>query len=220
MKDKSIIGCAKLMWYSIKRKVNIKRSMKRMNKLIRIVGIILILIAIYFLAKPHIDNYLTKKSNEDKITQYDKEQQFTGEIPKDKSKMVGYIEVPDAKIKEPVFPGPATPKQLDRGVSLAEADESLKDQNIAIAGHTYEGSDTYQFSNLSKAHKGSTVYFKVGKDKRKYKISKVYDVKPNDVDVLDEQQSKQHQLTLITCDDYNKETGQWEKRKIFVAKAA
>ncbi|MCD8903483.1 class A sortase SrtA [Staphylococcus gallinarum] len=193
--------------------------MKEMNKLLRIVGVIFILIAIYFLAKPHIDNYLTKKADEDKITEYEKKQQFSGEIPKDKSKMVGYIEVPDAKIKAPVFPGPATPKQLDRGISLVEADESLNDQNIAIAGHTFEGSDTYQFSNLPKAHKGSVVNFKVGKDKRKYKISKIYDVKPSDVKVLDEQQSKQHQLTLITCDDYNKKTGQWEKRKIFIAKA-
>ncbi|MCG7338033.1 class A sortase SrtA [Staphylococcus sp. ACRSN] len=190
-----------------------------MNKLLRIIGVVFILIAIYFLAKPHIDNYLTEKSNQDKITQYDKEQNFNGEIPKDKSKMVGYIEVPDAKIKAPVYPGPATPKQLDRGISLVEADESLSDQNIAIAGHTFEGSDTYQFSNLPKAHKGSIVNFKVGKAKYQYKITKVYDVKPTDIKVLDEQKSKQHQLTLITCDDYNKETGQWEKRKIFVAKA-
>ena len=43
--------------------------MKEMNKLLRIVGVIFILIAIYFLTKPHIDNYLTKKADEDKITE-------------------------------------------------------------------------------------------------------------------------------------------------------
>ena len=32
--------------------------------------------------------------------------------------MAGYIEVPDAQIKEPVYPGPATPEQLNRGVVL------------------------------------------------------------------------------------------------------
>ena len=51
--------------------------------------------------------------------------------------MAGYIEVPDAQIKEPVYPGPATPEQLNRGVSFAEGDESLNQQNISIAGHTF-----------------------------------------------------------------------------------
>ena len=133
--------------------------------------------------------------------------------------MAGYISVPDAHIKEAVYPGPATPKQLNRGVSFAEANESLNDQNIAIAGHTYEGSSTYQFSNLHKAKKGSKVTFKTGKEKRKYKITKIKDVNPNDVKVLDEQKSKKQQLTLITCDDYNAKTDTWEKRKIFVAQA-
>ena len=36
--------------------------------------------------------------------------------------MAGYIEVPDAQIKEPVYPGSTTPeqlnKQLNRGVSF------------------------------------------------------------------------------------------------------
>ena len=53
-----------------------------MNKLLRIVGVIFILIAIYFLAKPHIDNYLTKKADEDKITEYDKNNNFLVRFPK------------------------------------------------------------------------------------------------------------------------------------------
>ena len=61
----------------------------------------------------------------------------TPKIPSDKSKMAGYIEVPDAQIKEPVYPGPATPEQLNRGVSFAEGDESLNQQNISIAAVSY-----------------------------------------------------------------------------------
>jgi len=44
-------------------------------------------------------------------------------------------------------------------------------------------------------------------------------VKPEDVEVLNEQQSDQQQLTLITCDNYIEQTGEWEDRKIFVAEA-
>lgn len=188
------------------------------------IGILLIILAIYLFAKPHIDNYFHDKDNNNKIEQYDKDEKKDVStkhkkptIPKDKSKMAGYIEVPDAEIKEPVYPGPATPEQLNRGVSFAEGDESLDQQNIAIAGHTFTDRPHYQFTNLKAAKKGSKVYFKVGNEVRKYKMTKIHDVDPTEVKVLDEHKGKKNQLTLITCDDYNEQTGVWEKRKIFVA---
>ena len=109
------------------------------SHLMTIIGVILILVAVYLFAKPHIDNYLHEKDNDNKIEQYDKNdkkeatKKETPTIPKDKSKMAGYISIPDAEIKEPVYPGPATPEQLNRGVSFAEEDEKLDDQNISIA---------------------------------------------------------------------------------------
>lgn len=196
------------------------------NRLLTIVGVVLILVAIYLFAKPHIDNYLHEKDNNDKIENYDKkESKYSSqskdkapEIPKDKSKMAGYIKVPDAEIEEPVYPGPATPEQLNRGVSFAEGNESLTDQNISIAGHTFTDRPHYQFTNLKAAKKGSKVYFKVGNETRKYKMTSIRNVDPSDVKVLNEHKGEKNQLTLITCDDYNKDTGVWEKRKIFVAK--
>ncbi|MGD3155060.1 class A sortase SrtA [Staphylococcus warneri] len=196
------------------------------NRLLTIVGVVLILVAIYLFAKPHIDNYLHEKDNNDKIENYEKKESKDSsqskdkapEIPKDKSKMAGYIKVPDAEIEEPVYPGPATPEQLNRGVSFAEGNESLTDQNISIAGHTFTDRPHYQFTNLKAAKKGSKVYFKVGNETRKYKMTSIRDVDPSDVKVLDEHKGEKNQLTLITCDDYNKDTGVWEKRKIFVAK--
>ncbi|MGY0412352.1 class A sortase SrtA [Staphylococcus sp. mip270_02] len=193
------------------------------NRLITVAGVLLILTAVYLFTKPYIDDYLTKKDNETKIETYDKDavnnKNQEVEIPKDKTKMAGYLSVPDADIKTPVYPGPATPEQLNRGVSFAEADESLEEQNIAIAGHTYTGGSDYQFSNLPDAKVGSKVYLKTGNKKKEYKIVKIFDVKPEDIEVLEEQQSTKQQLTLITCDNYNEQTNQWEDRKIFIAKA-
>ncbi|MBO3065376.1 MULTISPECIES: class A sortase SrtA [Staphylococcus] len=196
---------------------------KWVNRLITVAGVLLILVAVYLFAKPHIDDYLTKKDNETKIENYNKDtldnKNQEVEIPKDKTKMAGYLAVPEADIKTPVYPGPATPEQLNRGVSFAEADESLKDQNIAIAGHTYTGSSDYQFSNLPDAKVGSKVYFTTGNKKNEYKIVEIFDVKPEEVEVLEEHQSQKQQLTLITCDNYNEQTNQWEDRKIFIAEA-
>ena len=99
------------------------------------------------------DNYLHEKDNDNKIEQYDKQDKSSNKqtptIP-DKTKMGVYM-VPDAEIKEPVYPGPATPEQLNRGVSFAEKDESLSDQNISIAGHTFTDRPHYQFTNLKAA---------------------------------------------------------------------
>ncbi|QHW36346.1 class A sortase SrtA [Staphylococcus ursi] len=188
--------------------------------LVPLIGIALILAGIYLIFKPKIDAYLTNKENEQKIEAYEESQQQAQskrpEIPKDPSKVVGVLEVPSVDIKEAVYPGPATPEQLERGVSLVEKDESLKDQNIAIAGHT-NYSLNYQFTELHKAKKGAEVTFKVGKETRKYRITSIKDVDPYQVEVLDEMKKDKDQLTLITCDDYDEKTGQWLTRKIYVA---
>ena len=38
------------------------------------IGILLIILAIYLFAKPHIDNYFHDKDNNNKIEQYDKDE--------------------------------------------------------------------------------------------------------------------------------------------------
>ncbi len=199
-----------------------------MQKLTRwlfpLIGIALIIGGIYLVFKPKIDAYFTKQDNEKKIEQYQAEQKKapaseknkTPQVPKDPSKIVGVLEIPSVDIKEPVYPGPATPEQLNRGVSFAEGDESLDQQNISIAGHT-DYTLNYQFTNLHKAKKGAKVTFKIGDETRRYKITSIKDVKPEQVEVLDEMKKKKDQLTLITCDDYDENTGQWLTRKIYVA---
>ncbi|PTI91698.1 class A sortase SrtA [Staphylococcus simulans] len=193
------------------------------SRLFTLVGVVLILAGIFMVFKPQINHFIAGKENEAKIEQYDKQQaskkqekKEVPQVPKDKSQLVGYIDIPSVNIKEAVYPGEATPEQLNRGVSLAEEDESLDQQNIAIAGHT-NTSGNYQFTNLHKVKKGAKVTFKVGKETRKYKITKIRDVKPTEISVLAEQKKKKDQLTLITCDDYNPQTGEWETRSIYTA---
>lgn len=195
--------------------------MKRMSRILMpLIGVILILGGLYLAFRPQIDAYFTKQENNNKIEQYQTKQKKEAsqkvEIPKDKSQVAGVLSIPSVGIKEPVYPGPATPEQLNRGVSFAEANESLNDQNIAIAGHT-DYSLNYQFTKLHKAKKGDEVTFKVGKETRKYKITSIKDVDPYAVEVLDEMKKDKKQLTLITCDDYDEKTGKWLTRSIYVA---
>ncbi|UWF57225.1 class A sortase SrtA [Staphylococcus hyicus] len=195
--------------------------MKRLSRMMMpLLGVILILGGLYLAFRPQIETYFTKKDNDKKIEQYEETQKKTTpshvEIPKDPSQVAGVLSIPSVDIHEPVYPGPATPEQLERGVSFAEENESLNDQNISIAGHT-DYSLNYQFTKLHNAKKGDEVIFTVGKDKRKYKITSIKDVDPYAVEVLNEMKKQKQQLTLITCDDYDEKTGKWLKRSIYVA---
>ncbi|PTF97886.1 class A sortase SrtA [Staphylococcus chromogenes] len=195
--------------------------MKRLSRILMpLLGVILILGGLYLVFRPQVDAFFTKQENNNKIEEYQASQNKSSfqntNIPKDKSKVVGVLSVPSVDIKEPVYPGPATPEQLDRGVSFAEEKESLKDQNISLAGHT-DYSMNYQFTKLHGAKKGDEVTLKVGKETRKYKITSIKDVDPYAVQVLDEMNKDKQQLTLITCDDYDEKTGKWLTRSIYVA---
>lgn len=195
--------------------------MKRLSRILMpLLGVILILGGLYLVFRPQVDAFFTKQEKNNKIEEYQASQNKSSfqntNISKDKSKVVGVLSVPSVDIKEPVYPGPATPEQLDRGVSFAEEKESLKDQNISLAGHT-DYSMNYQFTKLHGAKKGDEVTLKVGKETRKYKITSIKDVDPYAVQVLDEMNKDKQQLTLITCDDYDEKTGKWLTRSIYVA---
>ena len=182
-----------------------------------------VLILIYSIVKPHIeDEQRTKKvdeyQNEHKEKTKDFKQLSQHEKPiKKKDDVIGYIKVDSVDIKEPVFNGPATKEQLDKGVSIAEDKEYLDDQNISIAGHTDTVKDNFQFSNLKNIKKDAKIDLSIQGYKAKYKVINKQDVSPHDIGVMSNQKNDKQKLTLITCDDYNETTGNWDKRKIITA---
>ena len=55
-----------------------------MNRLITLIGVLLIILAIYLFSKPYIDNYLHEKDNDHKIENYDKKENKVGSFTKEK----------------------------------------------------------------------------------------------------------------------------------------
>ena len=51
-----------------------------MNRLIALIGVLLIILAIYLFSKPYIDNYLHEKDNDYKIENYDKRKRTDKDI--------------------------------------------------------------------------------------------------------------------------------------------
>lgn len=184
-------------------------------------GILFIVIGLFFIFKPFVENKISSHEQKEKAENYKSQNHKKGkppEISNDKSEVTGTIEIDSVDIKAPVYPGKATPKQLKRGVSFAEKDESLKDQNISITGHTSNVNSRYQFTPLKDVSTGDKVKLTIGNEKRIYEMTDIKNVKPDEVEVMDEHKDQKDQLTLITCDNFNEQTGVWENRSIYVAK--
>lgn len=197
--------------------------------ILRTVGVLLIAAALVMFFWQNIREYFTDIVNDKIIAAYEKkedpkvneiEKWITKTEPeklKLKKNMLGYLKIPAAKINEPLLKGPATQINMKNGVSLVEQGETLKEQNVAIAGHRVEGAGI-RFNYLDRAKIGDKVQIVTNEGTKSYKIYKIFQVKPTEVDVLDEHKGKPQELTLITCDSYNPDTLLFEKRMIVKAK--
>ena len=84
------------------------------------------------------------------------------------------------------------------------------DSNLCIAGHNYDNGKF--FSNLSSLKNDELIYIESNKVKYIYSIFKIYEVEEYDLSPIYEFQNGKRQLTLVTCNNFNK------KRLIIKAK--
>lgn len=178
-----------------------------MNKWLIIIGLCFLCIGLFFFTLPKVLDYNHHQNVKKVIHEYHIDNNHSKDDPE------GILHIPSVNITEPVYHGPATDEQLKKGLSFITSSESINDHNISIAGHRMEGRHI-QFNDLKDVKKGATVYFDINGTKRKYKIDDIKQVSPKDVAVLDE--TRDNQLTLITCDNY--QNGKWLKRLVYIAK--
>lgn len=70
---------------------------------------------------------------------------------------------------------------------------------------------------MDRAKIGDKVELITKEGKKTFKIDNIKNVKPTQVEVLNEHKDKPNQLTLITCDSYNPDTLLFEERMIYTA---
>src|SRR5699024_5732560 len=135
----------------------------------RILGILLILIALCLFFWQDIREVFTDRLNDKIIEGFQNEDDdvkvnalekfITGAEPSGKAginikdDMIGILKIEAAKITEPVYYGPLSEEKLRNGVGLLEASDHLDMQNIPIAGHRVEGAGI-RFNYLDKANVG------------------------------------------------------------------
>jgi len=201
---------------------------KLKNWLINILIVVLLATSVVLIFKNQIREYFTNDVNDKIITAYRNNQgevdvpwwkkMFTDNDSKIKltDSMLGVLKIDDINIQEPIFQD-VTEINLINGVATAQEPSTLDAQNVVIAGHSVQGVGI-RFNNLNKIKMGTKVQI-ISKDKlRTYEVSRIYDVMPTQVEILDQHEGKDKILTLFTCDNYNPQTGEWDSRFVVEAK--
>lgn len=201
---------------------------KQKNWLINILIVVLLATSVVLIFKNQIREYFTNDVNDKIITAYRNNQgevdvpwwkkMFTDNDSKIKltDSMLGVLKIDDIDIQEPIFQD-VTEINLINGVATAQEPSTLDAQNVVIAGHSVQGVGI-RFNNLNKIKMGTKVQI-ISKDKlRTYEVSRIYDVMPTQVEILDQHEGKDKILTLFTCDNYNPQTGEWDSRFVVEAK--
>lgn len=201
---------------------------KLKNWLINILIVVLLATSVVLIFKNQIREYFTNDVNDKIITAYRNNQgevdvpwwkkMFTDNDSKIKltDSMLGVLKIDDIDIQEPIFQD-VTEINLINGVATAQEPSTLDAQNVVIAGHSVQGVGI-RFNNLNKIKMGTKVQI-ISKDKlRTYEVSKIYDVMPTQVEILDQHEGKDKILTMFTCDNYNPQTGEWDSRFVVEAK--
>ena len=198
------------------------------KKLINILIVVLLATSVVLIFKNQIREYFTNDVNDKIITAYRNNQgevdvpwwkkMFTDNDSKIKltDSMLGVLKIDDIDIQEPIFQD-VTEINLINGVATAQEPSTLDAQNVVIAGHSVQGVGI-RFNNLNKIKMGTKVQI-ISKDKlRTYEVSRIYDVMPTQVEILDQHEGKDKILTMFTCDNYNPQTGEWDSRFVVEAK--
>ena len=201
---------------------------KLKNWLINILIVVLLATSVVLIFKNQIREYFTNDVNDKIITAYRNNQgevdvpwwkkMFTDNDSKIKltDSMLGVLKIDDIDIQEPIFQD-VTEINLINGVATAQEPSTLDAQNVVIAGHSVQGVGI-RFNNLNKIKMGTKVKI-ISKDKlRTYEVSRIYDVMPTQVEILDQHEGKDKILTMFTCDNYNPQTGEWDSRFVVEAK--
>lgn len=201
---------------------------KLKNWLINILIVVLLATSVVLIFKNQIREYFTNDVNNKIITAYRNNQgevdvpwwkkMFTDNDSKIKltDSMLGVLKIDDIDIQEPIFQD-VTEINLINGVATAQEPSTLDAQNVVIAGHSVQGVGI-RFNNLNKIKMGTKVQI-ISKDKlRTYEVSRIYDVMPTQVEILDQHEGKNKILTMFTCDNYNPQTGEWDSRFVVEAK--
>ena len=177
-------------------------------KLIFIMSLIIIFITFIFLYNniwkikhdTEISKVLSKNYNILKL--YTNSTLSTDNTNTNENYIIGQIEIPSVNISYPFF-SYTNSEYLAISPCRVSGDMPPKFSNLCIAGHNYDNG--IFFSNLNKLKVNDKIIIYNNSDyKYTYTIYKIYEVNENDLSPIYDYEADKNELTLITCNNLNK----------------
>lgn len=130
----------------------------------------------------------------------------TNNIPLSPDSIIGIIEIPTLNISYPIFNGltddllKTSPCRFSG--SLPSESNDSNDFNLCIAGHNYDNNKF--FSNIKNLNFGDNIIlYDYLDNKFTYSVIKNYEVKADDLSPVYQTITNFHELTLVTCNNFN-----------------
>lgn len=197
-----LIGISLLLYPTIGNVINKYRQLKTIDKYAETIHITSneTKDKMYEEAVAYNEKVYTKQTND---TRYDLADEYENVLNLDGTGVMGYIEVPKANIKLPIYHGVAdTVLQMGVGhVRESSLPVGTDNQNSLLLGHS--GLPTSKiFTNLEKLEVGDYFIITVMNHKLYYKIYETEVIKPDElIDRLPVQEGRDL-VTLVTCTPY------------------
>lgn len=170
---------------------------------------IIIFIIIYFSWKKYLESNVSKISNTTKksynITRLYSNNIKQNIIANDNTvTVIGTIEIPKINISYPIF-SEYSDELLKISVCKLYGSDINVVGNLCIIGHNYNNGDF--FSDLYKLNINDIInIYNLNSDAVSYSIYKTYEINPDNLDYLSQDTNGKKEITLITCNNSNRET--------------
>lgn len=170
---------------------------------------IIIFIIIYFSWKKYLESNVSKISNTTtksyNITRLYSNNIKQNIIANDNTvTVIGTIEIPKINISYPIF-SEYSDELLKISVCKLYGSDINAVGNLCIIGHNYNNGDF--FSDLYKLNINDIInIYNLNSDAVSYSIYKTYEINPDNLDYLSQDTNGKKEITLITCNNSNRET--------------
>ena len=181
---------------------NIKKKKSTFFKVVFIISILLILISIYFLINYFRILNINSQYSES-LADTVRIQALYKDFTFDDSNhpIVGQIEIPKINLNYPIF-SYTSDDLLKIGICKLYGPSPNSKGNLCLAGHNYNNNKF--FSNLYKLNLDDIItIYDSSNILVNYKVSNIFEVPASNISIL-EQNTNLRELTLITCNNINK----------------
>ena len=171
-------------------------------KILLIILIIFAIIVIVLIAKKYIGNQINEENNAQIVEEIKQHEKTSEPIKYGNNTVIGIINIPKIELEYPIL-DITTKENMRTSITRFSGGNVNEIGNLALAGHN--NYDATMFGRNDKLIAGDKIYLTdLYKNTVEYEIKSIFVTDPNDVSILETNDKKIREVTLITCENGNK----------------